>query len=93
MPGMAYLCHFENTRTYDLAQVDLDYTLEEGFTIQTFSESLDFAGRVALVQSAFDNPSYTENNLKRLMAATRTMIQMSQTRTRRHDSLAAYLFM
>ena len=63
------MCHFENKRTYDLEQIDLDYTLEEGFTIQKFSESLDFAGRVALVQSAFNNSGYTEDKLKGLMAS------------------------
>ncbi len=67
--GFSFLCHFENKRTYDLEQIDLGYTLEEGFTIQTFSASLDFAGRVALVQSAFKNPKYTEKNLKGLMAS------------------------
>ena len=67
--GFSFMYHFENKRTYDLDQIDLSYTLEEGFTIQAFSESFDFAGRVALVQSAFDNPRYTENNLKGLMAS------------------------
>jgi mycothiol synthase len=67
--GFSFMYHFENKRTYDLDQIDLSYTLEEGFTIQTFSASLDFAGRVALVQSAFENPGYTEHNLKRLMAS------------------------
>jgi ribosomal protein S18 acetylase RimI-like enzyme len=67
--GFSFKCHFENKRFYDLRQIDLDYTLEEGFTIQAFSESLDFASRVALVQSAFDNPNYTENNLRGLMAS------------------------
>ncbi len=67
--GFSFLCHFENKRTYDLEQINLDYTLEQGFTIQAFSESRDFSGRVALVQSAFDNPGYTEHNLKRLIAS------------------------
>jgi ribosomal protein S18 acetylase RimI-like enzyme len=67
--GFSFLCHFENTRTYDLEQIDLDYTLEEGFTIQTFSASRDVADRVALVQSAFENPGYTEQNLNGLMAS------------------------
>ena len=35
-----------------------------GFTVQAFSESLNCAGRVDLVQSAFDTPGYTEANLK-----------------------------
>ncbi|MDP6038469.1 MAG: GNAT family N-acetyltransferase, partial [Candidatus Latescibacteria bacterium] len=65
----SFTCHFENKRTYDLGQIDLDYALEAGFTIQMFSESLDFASRVALVHSAFDNSRYTENNLKSLMAS------------------------
>ena len=67
--GFTFMCHFENKRTYDLEQMDFSYTLEEGFTIQAFSESPDFAGRVALVQSAFDNPGYTQDNLKGLMAS------------------------
>ncbi|MBN1873254.1 MAG: GNAT family N-acetyltransferase [Anaerolineae bacterium] len=67
--GFSFKCHFENKRTYDLEQSDLRYTLEEGFTIQAFSESLDFASRVALVQSAFDNPKYMESNLRGLMAS------------------------
>jgi len=67
--GFAFLRYFENKRTYDLEQIDLDYCLEEGFTIRAFSESPDFPGRVALVQSAFENPNYTENNLKGLMAS------------------------
>ena len=67
--GFAFQRHFENERDYDLEQVELDYQLEEGFTIQTFSASLDYAGRVALVQSAFDNPTYTEAKLKGLMAS------------------------
>ncbi len=67
--GFSFKCHFENKRFYDLSQVDLAYTLDKGFTIQAFSESLDFASRVALVQNAFDNPRYTENNLKGLMAS------------------------
>ena len=37
--------------------------------MQAFSESLNYAGRVALVQSAFDNPGYTEANLKGLMSS------------------------
>ena len=64
-----FKCHFENLRTYELDALDLGYTLEEGFTVQAFSESLNYAGRVALVQSAFDNPGYTEANLKGLMSS------------------------
>lgn len=67
--GFSFLCHFENKRVYDLDVVDLDYTLETGFTIQPFSETLDFAGRVALVRSAFDTPNYTKANLEGLMAS------------------------
>ncbi len=67
--GFSFVCHFENKRIYDLEQIDLGYILEDGFTIQTFSDSLDLAGRVALVQSAFENAGYTENNLKGLMAS------------------------
>lgn len=67
--GFQFECHFENKRTYDLNTLDLDHTLDEGFTVQPFSESLDYASRVALVQSAFDNPNYTENNLRGLMAS------------------------
>ena len=67
--GFSFLCHFENKRIYHLEQVDLGYRLEEGFIIQAFSESLDYAGRVALVQSAFENPNYTENNLRGLLAS------------------------
>jgi ribosomal protein S18 acetylase RimI-like enzyme len=67
--GFSFRGHVENKRTYDLERLDLGYTLEEGFSIQAFSQSLDFASRVALVQSAFDNPRYTENNLKGLMAS------------------------
>ena len=67
--GFSFLCHFENERTYDLQQAELGYHLEEGFIIQAFSDSLDYAGRVALVQSAFENPNYTENNLRGLMGS------------------------
>lgn len=67
--GFSFGCHFENKRIYDLERADLGYKLEEGFTIQAFSESLDFASRVALVQSAFDNPAYTEDNLRGLIAS------------------------
>lgn len=67
--GYAFKCHFETKRTYDLDRIDLDYVLEDGFAIQMFSESLDYASRVALVQSAFDNPTYSVDNLKGLMAS------------------------
>ncbi|MBN1267315.1 MAG: hypothetical protein JXA25_17625 [Anaerolineales bacterium] len=67
--GFSFKCHFENKRTCDLEQIDLRYTLEEGFTIQAFSESSDFTGRVSLVQSAFNNPGYTEHNLGGLLVS------------------------
>lgn len=53
--GFVLECHSENKWIYDLEQMDLGYRLEEGFIIQTFSESLDYSGRVALVQGAFEN--------------------------------------
>jgi len=67
--GYRFLRHFENKRTYELEGVPLDYELEAGFTIRTFSEHPDMAGRVALVQSAFDNPDYTEARLTGLMSS------------------------
>ncbi|MEZ4680099.1 MAG: GNAT family N-acetyltransferase [Caldilineaceae bacterium] len=67
--GFSFLAHFENKRIYDLEQVELGYTLEPGFTIQRFSASRDFAGRVALVRSAFGNTRYTEANIQGLMAS------------------------
>ena len=67
--GFSFMYHFENKWTYNLDQIDLSYILEQGFTIQTFSASFDVAGRIALVQSAFGNPGYTEYNLKGLMAS------------------------
>lgn len=67
--GFSFQCHHENQRTYDLDEIDLSYQLEDGFTIQMFSESNDYAGRVALVQSAFDNPGYSETNLKGLISS------------------------
>ena len=67
--GFHFKCHFENKRVYDLKQIDLGYTLEDGFIIQTFSESPDYASRVELVQNAFDNPKYSEDNLKGLISS------------------------
>lgn len=67
--GFSFLRHFENKRIYDLRQIDLGYHLESGFTIQTFSELPDYAGKVALVQSAFENPNYSEKNLKGLISS------------------------
>lgn len=67
--GFTFARHFENKRFYDLDQVDLNYALAAGFTIQSFSDSLNFAGRVELVRSAFNNPAYSETSLKSLMAS------------------------
>ncbi|MCP5098722.1 MAG: GNAT family N-acetyltransferase [Chloroflexi bacterium] len=67
--GFSFQCHYENKRTYDLDDIDLSYQLEDGFKIQMFSESNDYAGRVALVQNAFDNLDYTETRLKGLMSS------------------------
>lgn len=67
--GFSFKCHFENKRIYDLDEIDLGYQLEDGFSVQAFSESSDYVGRVALVQSAFDNPNYGEHNLRGLMAS------------------------
>ncbi|MEZ4637362.1 MAG: GNAT family N-acetyltransferase [Caldilineaceae bacterium] len=67
--GFTFQSHFENKRVYDLAQADLDYTLPDGFTIQTLSALADVAGRVALVRSAFDNTHFNQNNVQRLMAS------------------------
>jgi ribosomal protein S18 acetylase RimI-like enzyme len=67
--GFQFKCHFENERTYDLNEVDLDYALEEGFTVQAFSESVDYASSVELVRSAFANPQYTEGRLRGLIAS------------------------
>ena len=64
-----FRCHFENKRIYDLEHTDVDYALEDGFAVQAFSESLDYASRVELVQNAFDNPRYTEGNLRGLMSS------------------------
>jgi ribosomal protein S18 acetylase RimI-like enzyme len=67
--GFRFKRHFENKRTYDLDALDLDDTMEEGFTVQAFSESLNYASRVALVRSAFDSSTYTESRLRSLMAS------------------------
>jgi len=64
--GFAFARHFEKRRTYELARTEVAYVLEEGFTIRTFAEHPDMDGRVALVQSAFDNPSYSEANVNGL---------------------------
>ena len=64
--GFAFISHVENKRIYDLDQIDLEYHLESGFTVQTFSDFPDYAGKVTLVQSAFKNPNYSEKNVKRL---------------------------
>ncbi|MBN1250408.1 MAG: GNAT family N-acetyltransferase [Anaerolineae bacterium] len=67
--GFGFKCHFENWRTYDLDEVDLDYALPEGFRVVAFSDSPHYASRVALVRSAFNNPDYTETRLRGLMAS------------------------
>jgi len=67
--GFRFLRHFENKRTYELETVPLRYALDEGFTIRTFTEHPDMAGRVALVRNAFDNPDYGEERLKGLMSS------------------------
>jgi len=67
--GFAFMSHVENKRIYDLDQIALGYHLEAGFTIQTFSEFPDYAGKVALVQSAFNNTNYSDKNVKRLTAS------------------------
>jgi hypothetical protein len=67
--GFRFQRHHENKRLYDLDEIELGYLLEDGFRIQAFSEMVDYASRVALVQSAFENPDYTENNLKGLMSS------------------------
>lgn len=67
--GFAFLCHAENKWFYDLEEMDFDYDLAEGFTIQALSATGDIAGRVALVQSAFDNPRYAAENVTGLMAS------------------------
>jgi len=67
--GYAFLHQFENKRTYDLERIDLGYTLESGFTVRAFSETPDYAGRVALVRNAFDNPNYSEERLRGLLGS------------------------
>ena len=67
--GFSFQRHSENKRTYDLDEINPGYRLEEGFRVRTFSEFPDYAGRVALVQSAFDNPHYSEENLKGLLTS------------------------
>lgn len=67
--GFQFKCHYENLRTYDLEHIDLAYSLDDGFLIQAFSESPDYESRVALVQSAFENPTYAESNLKGLISS------------------------
>jgi ribosomal protein S18 acetylase RimI-like enzyme len=71
--GYAFLRHFENKRTYDLDRIDLDYSLEPGFSIRTYSEADDFNGRLALVRNAFDNPDYTEERLEGLISSPEHM--------------------
>ena len=67
--GFAFAAHTENKRTYDLGSISLDYLLEAGFEIQTLAEFGDLEARVALVQSAFDNPSYTIDRVQGMVAS------------------------
>lgn len=67
--GFTFQRHSENKRTYDLDNIDLRYELEPGYSIQAFSESYDYDGRIALVQSAFGIPNYPETKLRGLMAS------------------------
>lgn len=67
--GFAFTAHTENKRTYDLDSISLDYALETGYGIQTLAEFGDLEARVALVQSAFDNPNYTIDRVKGLVAS------------------------
>lgn len=67
--GFAFTAHTENKRTYDLESISLDYALEPGYEIQTLTEFGDLEARVALVRSAFDNPNYTIDRVKGMMAS------------------------
>ena len=67
--GFGFLRHFENKRTFDLETIPLGYELETGFTIRTFSEFPDMTGRVSLVRSAFDNPDYSDEQVKGLVSS------------------------
>ena len=67
--GYVFAKHSRNMRTYDLDRVDLDYSMEPGYSIRAFSESPDVEGRIVLVQSAFDNPAYSEKRLRGLLAS------------------------
>jgi len=67
--GYVFAKHSRNMRTYDLGRVELDYCLEPGYSIRAFAESPDVEGRIALVQSAFDNPGYSEMRLRGLLAS------------------------
>ena len=67
--GFDFAAHEENKRTYDLGSISLDYALETGYEIQTLAEFGDLEARVALVQSAFDNPSYTIDRVKGMVAS------------------------
>jgi hypothetical protein len=62
--GFAFISPFENTRSYDLNQLNLACKLEKGFSIQTLAESRDMEGRAALTQNAFNNPTYTVERLE-----------------------------
>lgn len=67
--GFVFDRHFENKRIYDLDEMDLAYTLEDGFTIRTFAQVPDVEGRVALVRSAFRNPNYSKERLRGLISS------------------------
>jgi len=67
--GFVFTAHSENKRTYDLDTISLDYPLETGYAIQTLAEFGDLEARLALVRSAFDNPSYTIDRLNGMVAS------------------------
>ena len=66
--GYVFMKHSRNMRHYALDRVDLSYSLEPGFSVRTFTETHDFAGRIALLQNAFADPNYSERRLKGLLA-------------------------
>lgn len=67
--GYVFKEHCENQRTYDLDKTELGYELDTMFRIEAFKENLNYESRVELVRSAFDNTSYTDQNIKRIMAS------------------------
>jgi len=88
--GFTFQRHHENKRSYDLGEIDLCYQLEDGFRIQAFSEICDYSGRVALVQNAFNNPDYTENNLRGLMSSPDYLDEYNLIVISPHMQLVAY---